>query len=43
MLIVLDGRKALRKAVQKTFGEGGPVRRGQVHQRRNGKEHLAQE
>jgi transposase-like protein len=43
MLIVLDGSKALRKAVQKTFGEGCAVQRCQVHKRRNVKEHLAKE
>ena len=38
MLIVLDGSKALRKAVQKTFGDRCPVQRCQVHKRRNVKE-----
>jgi transposase-like protein len=43
MLIVLDGSKALRKAVRKTFGDGSPVQRCQVHKRRNVKEHLPPE
>jgi transposase-like protein len=42
-LYVLDGSKALRSAVKKTFGETGPVQRCQVHKRRNVKEHLAPE
>lgn len=40
MLIVLDGSKALRKAVNKTFGDHCPVQRCQVHKRRNVKDHL---
>ena len=51
MLIVLDGShvlersegKALRKAVRKTFGDGSPVQRCQVHKRRNVREHLPPE
>lgn len=35
MLIVLDGSKALRKAVRKTFGDRSPVQRCQLHKRRN--------
>ena len=35
MLIVLDGSKALRKAVRKVFGERCPVQRCQLHKRRN--------
>ncbi len=35
MLIVLDGSKALRKAVRKIFGERCPVQRCQLHKRRN--------
>ena len=35
MLIVLDGGKALRKAVQKIFGQRCPVQRCQLHKRRN--------
>lgn len=42
-LIVLDGSKALRKAVRKTFGDRSPVQRCQVHKRRNVKEHLPEE
>ena len=40
MLIVLDGSKALRKAVNKTFGDRRPVRRCHIHKRRNVKDHL---
>ena len=40
MLIVLDGSKALRKAVNKTFGDRCPVQRCQIHKRRNVKDHL---
>ncbi len=39
-LIVLDGSKALRKAVNKTFGDRCPVQRCQIHKRRNVKDHL---
>jgi len=35
MLLVLDGSKALRKAVKRTFGERCPVQRCQLHKRRN--------
>lgn len=35
MLIVLDGSKALRKAVRKIFGERCPVQRCHLHKRRN--------
>lgn len=42
MLIVLDGSKALRKAVRKTFGDKSPVQRCQLHKRRNVKDLLAQ-
>ncbi len=35
MLLVLDGSKALRKAVRKTFGQRCPVQRCQLHKRRN--------
>lgn len=42
-LYVLDGSKALRSAVKKTFGDCGPVQRCQIHKRRNVKEHLAPE
>ncbi len=40
MLIVLDGSKALRKAVNKTFADRSPVQRCQIHKRRNVKDHL---
>ncbi len=40
MLIVLDGSKALRKAVNKTFGDRCSVQRCQIHKRRNVKNHL---
>lgn len=43
MLIVLDGSKALRKAVKKTFGDGGLVQRCQLHKRRNVLDLLADE
>jgi transposase-like protein len=43
MLIVLDGSKALRKAVSKTFGHRCPVQRCQIHKRRNVKDHLPKE
>ena len=43
MLIVLDGSKALRKAVRKTFAERCPVQRCQLHKRRNVAELLPQE
>jgi len=40
MLVVLDGSKALRKAVNTTFGDRCPVQRCQIHKRRNVKDHL---
>ncbi len=43
MLIVLDGGKALRKAVNKTFGDRCPVQRCHVHKQRNVKNHLPKE
>lgn len=42
-LYVLDGAKALRSAVKKTFGDESPVQRCQIHKRRNVKEHLSAE
>jgi len=39
-LFVLDGSKALRKAVAQVFGERTPVQRCQLHKRRNVKDHL---
>ena len=35
LLVVIDGSKALRKAVKQTFGEGAIVQRCQQHKRRN--------
>jgi len=43
MLIILDGSKALRKAVRQTFGDRSPVQRCQIHKRRNVKELLPKE
>jgi transposase-like protein len=43
MLTVLDGGKALRKAVRKTLGDRSPVQRCHIHKRRNVKELLPQE
>jgi putative transposase len=42
-LYVLDGAKALRSAVKKTFGDSSPVQRCQIHNRRNVKEYLPPE
>lgn len=42
-LYVLDGSKALRSAVRKTFGDSSPVQRCQIHKRRNVKEYLPPE
>lgn len=39
-LFILDGSKALRKAVRKTFGEQAAVQRCQVHKERNVLSHL---
>ena len=39
-LLVLDGAKALRAAVDRVFGQQAEVQRCQIHKRRNGKEHL---
>lgn len=43
MLIVLDGSKALRKALRQTFGDRSPVQRCQIHKRRNVKDLLPKE
>lgn len=43
MLIILDGSKALRKAVRQTLGDRSPVQRCQIHKRRNVKELLPKE
>ena len=42
-LFVLDGSKALRSAVTKTFGADVTVQRCQQHKRRNVREHLPEE
>lgn len=42
-LFVLDGAKALKKAVKMIFGEDTPIQRCQVHKRRNVKSHLPEE
>lgn len=42
-LFVLDGSKALRSAVKKTFGDSSAVQRCQIHKRRNVKQHLSPE
>ncbi len=39
-LVVIDGSKALRAAVEKVFGEGAEVQRCQIHKLRNVIEHL---
>src|SRR5947209_2922566 len=41
MLVILDGSKALRKAVRATFGEAALVQRCQVHKMRNILEYLS--
>ncbi len=43
MLFVLDGSKALRKAIRQTFGDRCPVQRCQLHKRRNVADLLPQE
>jgi putative transposase len=40
MLFVIDGSKALRKAIRTVFGEGVPVQRCVCHKERNVLEHL---
>lgn len=40
MLFVIDGAKALRKAIRDVFGERALVQRCQVHKRRNVEDHL---
>jgi transposase-like protein len=42
-LYVLDGGKALHKAVRKQAGEQGAIQRCQVHKRRNVLDHLSEE
>lgn len=41
LLVILDGAKALRKAVRATFGEAALVQRCQVHKMRNVLEYLS--
>src|SRR2546425_1444302 len=41
LLVILDGSKALRKAVTATFGDAALVQRCQVHKTRNILEHLS--
>jgi putative transposase len=41
MLVVIDGAKALRKAVSDVLGKATPVQRCTVHKKRNVLEHLA--
>lgn len=40
LLVLLDGSKALRKAVRETFGDAALVQRCQIHKRRNILDHL---
>ena len=42
MLVVIDGAKALRKAVEAVFGENVAVQRCTVHKKRNVLDHLPQ-
>lgn len=42
LLFVIDGAKALRKAIREVFGEAGVVHRCQIHKIRNVLEHLPQ-
>jgi len=42
LLVILDGSKALRKAVRATFGEAALVQRCQIHKLRNVLEHLSE-
>src|SRR5437870_10179617 len=43
MLIVIDGAKALRKAVQMVLGQEGLVQRCRIHKLRNVLDHLPEE
>jgi transposase-like protein len=43
LLVVMDGGKALRKAVQQVLGENAVVQRCRVHKQRNVVEHLPKE
>ena len=43
LLFVIDGSKALRKAISEVFGDRAVVQRCQVHKRRNVRDHLPRE
>ena len=43
LLVVMDGGKALRKAVQQVFGDNAVVQRCRVHKQRNVVEHVPKE
>ena len=43
MLFVIDGSKALAKAIRAKFGARALVQRCQVHKRRNVEEHLPED
>ena len=43
ILVVIDGSKALRKAIQTVLGDGAVVQRCRVHKQRNVLEHLPKE
>jgi transposase-like protein len=43
LLVVIDGGKALRKAVHQVFGDNAVVQRCRVHKQRNVVEHVAKE
>jgi len=43
MLFIIDGGKAIRKALQDVFGNRGLVQRCQVHKARNVRDHLPEE
>jgi putative transposase len=40
LLVVIDGAKALGKAVRKVFGQAAPIQRCTIHKRRNVTDHL---
>ncbi len=43
ILFVIDGAKALRKAIRDVFGDAARVQRCQVHKRRNVLDHLPEQ
>ncbi len=43
LLFVIDGSKALRRAIREVFGDAATVQRCQVHKARNVEEHLPEE